>query len=93
MQEEFTRQAVDEAITAQGGNIRIGFETNALETIKMMVSIGLGWSALPLTMLDESLAVHEIDGIHLERNLGTIVDPRRTLTNAARAMIDMLTAV
>jgi DNA-binding transcriptional LysR family regulator len=92
-QEDFTRQTIDDVIGRKGRTIKIGLETNYLETIKMMVSIGLGWSALPHTMLDDTLAVHEFTGIHLARELGTIVDPRRTLTNAARAMMEMLTSL
>jgi DNA-binding transcriptional LysR family regulator len=92
-QEDFTRQRIEEAIHQRGGRIEIGLETNNLETIRMMVSIGLGWTVLPHTMIDDSLSTHEIDGISISRALGTIVDPRRTLTNAARAMIDMLTSV
>jgi DNA-binding transcriptional LysR family regulator len=61
--------------------------TNYLETIKMMVSIGLAWSVLPRTMLDEQVASIALPGIQLSRQLGYIVHTERTLSNAARAFM------
>ncbi|MYM62734.1 LysR family transcriptional regulator [Pseudomaricurvus sp. HS19] len=69
--------------------------TNYLETIKMMASIGLGWSALPDTMLgssDPALAILDIAGVQLSRTLGCVSRPDRTLSNAARAFLTDLQA-
>ena len=52
----------------------------------MLVITGLGWSLLPTTMIDKSLHVLETD-IRLERKLGTVIHRKRTLSNAAKAMI------
>ncbi|MNE25338.1 LysR substrate binding domain protein [compost metagenome] len=56
----------------------------------MMVSIGLAWSVLPRTMLDEQVARIPLPGIHLTRQLGYILHTERTLSNAARAFISLL---
>jgi DNA-binding transcriptional LysR family regulator len=64
--------------------------TNYLETIKMMVSIGLGWSLLPESMLESGLKAIEIPGIHIERQLGYIHHRDKSLSNAARAFIRLL---
>ncbi|TNE76409.1 MAG: LysR family transcriptional regulator [Gammaproteobacteria bacterium] len=64
--------------------------TNYLETIKMMVSIGLGWSLLPESMMDEGLQVVHIPGIHIERQLGYIHHREKSLSNAARTFIQLL---
>lgn len=64
--------------------------TNYLETIKMMVSVGLGWSLLPSTMLDASLAELNCPAIELERQLGLIHHRDKSLSNAATAFISML---
>ena len=64
--------------------------TNYLETIKMMVSVGLGWSLLPSTMLDTSLAKLNCPAIKLERQLGLIHHRDKSLSNAATAFITML---
>jgi DNA-binding transcriptional LysR family regulator len=49
----FTHHIVQRLFEAQGLTPNIAMSTNYLETIKMMVSIGLAWSVLPRTMLDD----------------------------------------
>ncbi len=61
-----------------------------METIKMMVSIGLAWSVLPHSMLDDSVLRLPISDASLSRDLGYIVHTERTLSNAARAFMAML---
>ena len=63
--------------------------TNYLETIKMMTSVGLGWSVLPLSMVDNS--VQRLDpGIPVTRVLGAVGLAGRQLSSAARALIDVV---
>ncbi|WP_020408835.1 LysR family transcriptional regulator [Hahella ganghwensis] len=69
--------------------LRSSIPTNYLETIKMMVSVGLGWSVLPESMLDNSLCLLEINQ-PLKRELGVIHDNRRTLSKAARAFLNQV---
>ncbi|MDH5396406.1 MAG: LysR family transcriptional regulator substrate-binding protein, partial [Gammaproteobacteria bacterium] len=57
-----------------------------LETIKMMVSVGLGWSVLPRSMLNKELTTLSIEGINLKRRLGMVWHSGHTLSNAAKAM-------
>jgi DNA-binding transcriptional LysR family regulator len=64
--------------------------TNYLETIKMMVSIGLGWSLLPESMLEPGIQVIAIPGIHIQRELGYIHHREKSLSNAAKAFINLL---
>jgi DNA-binding transcriptional LysR family regulator len=72
--------------------------TNYLETIKMLVSVGLGWSLLPESMLDTSIEKPEeaglvtinIDNIKLVRPLGILHLKGRTLSNAAKAFIALI---
>ncbi|WP_372980591.1 LysR family transcriptional regulator [Marinobacter sediminum] len=60
--------------------------TNYLETIKMMTSVGLGWSVLPIRMLDNS--VHRLDlGFSVSRVLGAIGLSGRRLSLAAQALL------
>ncbi len=65
-------------------------DTNYLETIRMMVSIGLGWSMLPSSMLEKGITEIPVDGIALERQLGFIRHREKTLSNAGRAFIELL---
>lgn len=64
--------------------------TNYLETIKMMVSIGLGWSLLPESMLESGIKPVEILGIQIQRELGYIHHREKSLSNAAKAFIHLL---
>lgn len=68
----------------------IHMHTNYLETIKMMVSIGLAWSLLPRTMLDKDVQELHLPDVQLTRELGYILHPERTLSNAAHAFIQSL---
>lgn len=62
-------------------------ETNYLETIRMMISIGLGWAVLPRTMLNNQLRGLNIENTSLHRKLGYIHHTSRTLSNASKAFI------
>lgn len=88
----FTHHIVQRLFEAQGLTPNIAMSTNYLETIKMMVSIGLAWSVLPRTMLDEQVSRLALPGIQLSRQLGYISHSERTLSNAARAFMQLLDA-
>ena len=88
----FTHHIVHRLFEAQGLTPNIAMSTNYLETIKMMVSIGLAWSVLPRTMLDEQVASIALPGIQLTRQLGYILHTERTLSNAAHAFMTLLDA-
>jgi len=63
--------------------------TNYLETIKMMTSVGLGWSVLPVSMLDSSLSVLTVPQ-RVCRVLGAVALSGRQLSNAARALLEIV---
>ncbi len=64
--------------------------TDYLDTIRMMVSIGLGWSLLPETMIDGQLTRLDIGSEAIVRPLGYIHHRDRTLSNAATELIRLL---
>lgn len=64
--------------------------TNYLETIKMLVSVGLAWSVLPQSMLDAQVVALPLPGVALERQLGYVTHGGRTLSRAAQAFIALL---
>lgn len=86
----FTHHIVQRLFESQGLTPNIAMSTNYLETIKMMVSIGLAWSVLPRTMLDGQVASIALPGICLSRQLGYILHTERTLSNAAKAFMALL---
>lgn len=88
----FTREAIELALKDVLVDLKITLETNYLETIKMMVSVGLGWSILPLSMLDESLHQLKIPEFDASRQLGIVLNKNRSRSKAVIAMLDLITA-
>lgn len=88
----FTHHIVQQLFQSAGLEPNISMSTNYMETIKMMVSIGIAWSVLPRTMLDEQVVALNLPGIALSRSLGYIVHTERTLSNAAKAFMQLLEA-
>ena len=87
----YTREILEREFAALGVCIPGRMSTNYLETIKMLVTIGLGWSVLPLAMVHgKELRVLKLQGVTLHRTLGTVHHHARTLSNAAQAMVDLL---
>ena len=86
----YTRQLLERSVAKAGGKLIAGMTTNYLETIKMMVAVGLGWSVLPRSMLNEELVTLKIRGMKMTRQLGIVRHRARTLSNAASAMISTL---
>lgn len=83
----FTRLLLEQALGLNEQNLNIAMETNYLETIKMMVSIGLGWSVLPVSMLSDDISRLNVIGVEFERLLGVVSHEHRTLSNAARMLL------
>ena len=86
----YTRQIAEQAFAEIGLTLRGSLSTNYLETIKMLVSVGLGWSLLPQTMVDGQLRELPVRELRLKRTLGAVHHRERTLSNAARVMIGVL---
>ncbi len=86
----YTGRLVKRCFDENNLKLSLSMTTNYLETIKMMVSVGLGWSVLPRTMLDDQLQELTIEGIQLQRQLGVVTHAKRTLSNAAAAFYDVL---
>ena len=86
----YTRTVIEKPVIQKQGALDVILETNYLETIHMMVSIGLGWSALPRTMLDNQLIEIPIKGLKIARTLGIVQHQGRSLSNAGKAFIEYL---
>ncbi len=86
----YTRTILEQRVNQLHGQVNCTLSTDYLETLKMMVSIGLGWSLLPEILLDEHLKALAIPELDLTRSLGIVTHRKRTLSNAARAMQALL---
>ena len=70
--------------------LEVSLATNYLETIRMMASVGLGWTVLPHSMLDDTLATLDVQDAGIARELGVIRHEGRSLSRAASAFIGAL---
>lgn len=89
----YTGRLVLERFARRGLEVRTAMSTNYLETIRRMVSIGLGWSVLPEGMLDEGivrLPLRSRDEAGLTRTLGYVVHQELTRSGPAAAFIAAL---
>ncbi len=90
----FTYQVVQNLFEQEQLTLQTAMSTNYLETLRMLAAIGLAWCILPLTMQDDDLRVLPV---RLKKNipppsreLGYILHPKRTLSNAASAFVKLL---
>ncbi len=83
----YTRGILERAVHRAGLRLRTGMETNYLETLRMLTEANLGWSLLPATQLSEQLVALPVSGPRLSRRLGAVTHEKRSLSNAAQAMI------
>lgn len=86
----FTRKIINSYFSNQKDNMKVILETNYLETIEVMVAANLGWSVLPVSMVDHSLVGRQLSGLDIERPLGIVTRKNRTLSLSSEAMISML---
>ena len=86
----FTGRLVKRCFDEVDLKLELSMTTNYLETIKMMVSVGLGWSVLPKTMVDDQMIEIPVKNVHLKRELGVVTHAKRTLGNAALAFYETL---
>ena len=86
----FTGRIVQNLFHSQKVDLNISMSTNYLETIKMLISIGLGWSVLPHSMIDTSMKTLTLENVNISRQLGYIHHIHRTLSNAGKAFLTML---
>ncbi len=84
----YTGQIVKGLFDRHGLQLQVSMATNYLETIRMLASVGLGWTVLPRSMADATLRRLEIGGARIERTLGVVYHRGRSLSRAARAFID-----
>lgn len=94
-QNTYTGKIANALFQQRGITINTSMETNYLETIHMMVSIGLGWSLLPLTMVGDLYAIplKEKQLMHaIGRELGVISHHSKSLSGAGKAFKQLLLA-
>lgn len=87
----YTSQITLAEFEKQGLKPKVSMSNNPLESIRMLVSIGLGWSVLPKTLANQDLHVLDLD-LQLQRELGMVWHPARTQSRAMQALIELMMA-
>jgi len=85
-----TRQLVETELARHGLKINVRLSSNHLESIRMMVEIGLGWSVLPETLSSGKLHACHFESVTFSRELGIVTHKQRTLTRAAELLTDRM---
>jgi len=88
--ETFTGQIVRRHFAARGLSLELRMATNYLETLRMMASVGLGWTVLPEFMAGETLTAIAVPGASMRRTLGLVTHRERSASRSASAFIDLL---
>ena len=88
----YTHRIVRAALAAHGVEPEVRLATNYLETLKMLVVTGLGWSVLPDSMLDQQLRAVPVRGLRIRRELGLVWHQKRTLSSACKQLINIITS-
>ncbi len=86
----YTHRIIRDALHQAGTPPRVRLATNYLETIKMLVGIGLGWSVLPRSMLDADTCALQVPGLQLQRELGIVRHRDRVESAPARAFVQVI---
>jgi DNA-binding transcriptional LysR family regulator len=86
----YTGQILEELFARNRATLQVSMSTNYLETLRMLAAIGLGWTVLPNTMLTDELVQLDVTDARMQRSLGYVVHQDRSLSNAARAFIELL---
>ncbi|MFZ5842365.1 MAG: LysR family transcriptional regulator [Pseudomonadota bacterium] len=87
----FTQQKVDQLFAGHQVELRDRTSSSYLEAIAMLVTAGQGWALLPDIMVrDELVALNVQPAITIERSLGVVHHRDRTLSNAGRALVQLL---
>jgi len=82
-----TYRVVSHLFLHAGLRLKAQMPTNYLETIKMMTTVGLGWSVLPESMVDEELVQLQVPE-RVTRMLGAVGLRRREPGSVARALLE-----
>lgn len=85
----YTGRIVRQLFYREGCALTINTSTNYLETLKMLSSIGLGWTVIPESMMDSGVKEIKLDSSLPSRQLGFVHLRHRTLSRVSEAFIEL----
>lgn len=83
-----TYQIIEQTFAKHHIPLKRRLTVNYLETIRALVTNGLGWSLLPAGMINNELKTLSVEKVNLVRNLGLIHHRKRTLSHGAMSLIE-----
>lgn len=86
----YTSQITLAEFAKHGLKPQAAMSTNPLESIRMLVSIGLGWSVLPQTLINQDLRILNVN-VELQRTLGVVWHPERSQSKAMQSLLKIVT--
>ncbi len=86
----FTRRIINNVLEENNVKYQLAFSTNYLETIKVMVEAGLGWSVLPRIMLSPALDYRPLRDKKITRELGIMIHKNKIITPTLKAFLQAL---
>jgi DNA-binding transcriptional LysR family regulator len=86
-QSTLTYRIVEKVFREHKLKLHAKIPTNYLETMKMLASVGMGWSVLPNTMIDNELAILPVERPSISRQLGAVSYRKKQLGYAAKAFV------
>ena len=85
----YTSQITLAEFEKRGLKPKVSMSNNPLESIRMLASIGLGWSVLPKTLINQDLQQLDIN-FEMNRQLGMVWHPGRSQSKAVLELIEMM---
>ena len=85
----YTSQITLAEFEKRGLKPKVSMSNNPLESIRMLASIGLGWSVLPKTLINQDLQQLDIN-FEMHRQLGMVWHPGRSQSKAVLELIEMM---
>lgn len=89
-EDTYTHRIIRAELQIRGVAPRVRLATNYLETLKMLAAIGLGWSVLPVSMIDDSVRRLDMQGFAPRRKLGWVRHTGRSVSGPARALLELV---
>lgn len=90
--ESTTYTLIEAELARFGVTIAPRMTSHYLETLRMLTGVGIGWTVLPLAMQHHDLKKIDFLRLRINRQLGVVRHPKRSLSNAARSLFRLLLA-
>lgn len=92
-EDTYTHRIIRAELARHAAEPRVRLATNYLETLKMLAAIGMGWSVLPVSMIDDSVRALNVSGFKPHRNLGWVRHRGRAVSSSSHALLHCLDSV